>query len=229
MDNSISKDVFVYNDGKFIADQRYISTEDKFVLNYENERREFSCTLTDLEDLAYGYLYTNGLIESKDNIKTIRIEKDHGQLDMGEGQRSYKKSVNTRISIHEIIESIKDFNKASEKNSKTKAAHNCSLYIRGKLVLFRDDVARHNAFDKLIGACVKNDLDLYNTLVITTGRLSYSMVKKLASIGALAGITLAKPTESAIGLAKDNNMILIGEAREDGRFTVFTGKDQIIL
>lgn len=132
-----------------------------------------------------------------------------------------------RLATGQIVDRVEDLNRLSETYRKTHGVHNMVLATPGEVLLFRDDIGRHNAVDMVVGHLFMHGIPLDDKIFITTGRLTSEIIIKAAKVRIPVLISRNTATSLAIELARSLNITLIGYARA-GKFTVYSGWERIL-
>jgi FdhD protein len=136
-------------------------------------------------------------------------------------------SSDVTFSAEEIQAAQSSVPEAQRLNALTRAVHAAAFWTpRHGLVALREDVGRHNALDKLVGAMAASGYRAEEGIVLLSSRVSVEMVQKAAVLGAPIIVAVSAPTALAVRVADAAGLTLIGIARNDG-FEIFTHSGRI--
>ncbi|MDH5695982.1 MAG: formate dehydrogenase accessory sulfurtransferase FdhD [Dehalococcoidia bacterium] len=214
------------------------------------------CSPTNLNYLAVGFLSSEGLIKSKDDIKKIIVDDHRGVVQVetemdrevakelslkrlvtsagGRGVPFGKASLgqakvasNIEISAHEVFALIDEFVQYSQVFKATGGVHSAALCDKQSILVFSEDIGRHNAIDKIFGECILKDIPTEGRLIITSGRVSSEILLKVAKRNIPLLISKSAPTNLGVRLANDLGITLVGFARGK-RMNVYTNEWRIM-
>jgi len=119
-----------------------------------------------------------------------------------------------RVPLAELHQALSDLQARQPLNAQTGSVHAAAWALPGKgIQLVREDVGRHNALDKVIGALIRSGADCSAGYALITSRASYEMVQKAATVGITLLAAVSAPTALAIRLALETRQTLVGFAR----------------
>lgn len=133
-----------------------------------------------------------------------------------------------RVAVPALRRALEELRAGQAINARTGATHAAGwVALDGTLRLAREDVGRHNALDKLIGAMHRAGCDPADGFAVVTSRASYEMAMKAASAGISLMAAVSAPTALAIALADRTRLTLVGFARADGH-AVYTHGERLL-
>ena len=133
----------------------------------------------------------------------------------------------TRFAASAISRAMRELAARQPLNDTTGAVHAAGWSdSEGAILLVREDIGRHNALDKLVGALTRSSVDAASGFIVLTSRGSFELVQKAAVLGATLVATVSAPTGLAVRMAADAGITLAGFAR-DGRVTVYTHPERV--
>ncbi|WP_414469805.1 formate dehydrogenase accessory sulfurtransferase FdhD [Methanobacterium sp. ACI-7] len=208
----------------------------------------FSMSPANLKEFVIGYLLGEGLLSSKDDIsklkiedKLIEVETDLADFDLRRelvmssdcfgGMRSKidltkKVESDHKITKEMVLEASKKLRESSSIWSATGGTHIAALVTEDDFIAI-EDVSRHVAIDKVVGAAELRGIDFSNCFMFSSGRMPGDMIIKIARIGIPIIASKSAPTSSGYMVGEEANVTIIGFVRGK-RFNIYTHPERVI-
>lgn len=207
-------------------------------------------------ELALGYMLSEGIIASREDISSfsikrgaIFIELSHGLPDAPtpairtltsgcgggitftypQGIKDIKK-IRSGLSVpwDKVLELTSRFRKGSPLFERTGGVHSAALSDGEEFIAFADDIGRHNAVDKVFGRCLLDGTDTPDRILFTTGRVSSEILLKCAKRGVPLIISRGAPTSLALTLGERLGITVAGFVR-GRKMNVYTHPERVSL
>jgi len=127
-----------------------------------------------------------------------------------------------------ISDLMEEFRKRSEIHRRTGGVHAAALADRTGMLVFREDIGRHNAVDKVIGAHLIRENSYTGKILLTSGRLSSEILQKASACGLPIVVSRSAPTDRSVILARERKITLVGFAR-GRRMNIYSGEERIVV
>ena len=132
------------------------------------------------------------------------------------------------VTKEEILELMKKFRSISNLFLKTGGVHSAALVDRKNILLFAEDIGRHNAVDKLIGKAFLAGIPVTDKVLLSSGRISGEILTKVIRNRIPVLISRTAPTCMSITHAEDHGVTLVGFARGN-RMNIYTHPQRVVL
>jgi FdhD protein len=230
--------------------------EEKPLSIYLNQQKlaTLMCTPREQKALAIGFLFSEGFIEGRGEIKRVVYDSKNEQIKVftvkktkfprsflldqtftsGCGKRkSFTKikdlnlledvriDLGFTLSPDEIERRMKEFEVRSSVFKQTGGTHSSALASKEKILLFKEDIGRHNAVDKILGECLLKKIPPQDKLLLTSGRISSDILLKAHRAKINLIVSRSAVTSLAVDLAQKLGITLIGFARGK-RMNIYT-------
>ena len=227
--------------------EKIVNDEEIEMTINDNFSRRFSISPNSLREFTVGYLLGEGLTGSIDNItnisideNTIKTEIDLADFDIRKelvvgsdcfgGWRTKiefvgKVKSDFAINKNELFDAFTKLKKEATVWHETGGTHIAGLVYEDKFIAI-EDVSRHVAVDKVIGAAAIKKYDLSKSFIVYSGRMPADMLIKIARVGIPIIASNAAPTSSGFSVAEEARITMVGFVRGE-RFNIYTHPHRI--
>ncbi len=132
------------------------------------------------------------------------------------------KTVTAKLTVtpEQIFQLAAELQERSTLYRATRGCHNALLATPEKILIFREDIGRHNAIDMICGECFLDNIPTEDKLIVSTGRIASEILLKAIRLGVPILVSGSAATRFSIDLARRTNMTVIGQVRH-GRMVVY--------
>ncbi len=257
--NGMSKQVHYqqFENGDWRAIDGAVITETPVSLTVNSEVwLTFMCTPVDLEAMAVGFLFNEGLIQTIDEIAQVRLCASGDNIDVWSnvplekptqwrrtsgctgGVTSVESTVIERPTLilqnggvlnpHQVTGLLDDLFNAQDLYRQTGGVHTSCLTDGAAKRIAAEDIGRHNTLDKLAGLYLMGKEEFERHIILTTGRISSEMLQKAYRLRASFVISRTSPSSLSIELAEQYGITLIGYTRRN-RFNIYTHPERVLF
>jgi FdhD protein len=218
------------NGGCTTARERIIK-ETTLTINVDGRLHATAVIMAALEkEYVTGLLYTQGIIRRAGDIESLTIKNNIAEVRLTRGRRKPTYTgvrSNFTVKHEDIFTCVKAILK-SPVFTETEAVHSAGLFYKAKeTIAIAEDLGRHNALDKVIGAGVMQYLDFKHTLAASTGRQPLEMILKCMQAKIPAIATKGVPTTLAVAAAEKAGITIAGLVRGD-TMIIYSRPERII-
>ena len=216
------------------------------------ELATFMCTPHRLEELALGFLRSEGIIQSQADIDLLTLSESGTCVDVWLRDLSFdlpKRAIITSgcgggvtfddlsgrhtpleggptITPGQIEQLMKQLHLSAELYNQVRGVHTSALSDGRDLLLVAQDVGRHNTIDRLWGQALQQSLPTAGKILLASGRISSEMLNKAAKMQIPIVVSRTSPTSLSLQLGRAWNISIIGYARGN-RFRVYSAPERI--
>ncbi|WP_300409889.1 formate dehydrogenase accessory sulfurtransferase FdhD [Lagierella sp.] len=232
-DRTLKYEVLTYNDGNCSRGIENVVEEvnTKVIVN---GKKTFNLTSSpfNIEELVIGNMWMRNLLDKKEDIKTIKYTKGLIEVELNillrEEERKYRvvKSDLT-LAKKQVPILMKELQDRANLFSRTGGVHNAAISDGQRLLVFMEDIGRHNTVDKLMGYCILNDISLEDKIMVFSGRIPFEIINKLSKMNVPIFISKSAPTSLGVEMARKYNITLCGFTRGE-RYHIYSDDGRIL-
>ena len=227
----------------------------KLIVN-RREVATLICSPHDLRFLAAGFLRLQGFVQTVSDFHMLSVCNDFGIANVGirgdlpdtlkpvltsgcgagisftgnhqTKNRSTQCATSQRAYLPaEIFGMMEQLARLAENYKSHGGIHSAAVGDGTSILLYAEDLGRHNTLDRIAGEALLKGIDLSGTLLVTSGRVSTELAAKAAMLGISVIASRTSPTDMAVKMCEEEGILLIGYVRGT-RFTIYTCPERVV-
>ncbi|GAI51410.1 unnamed protein product, partial [marine sediment metagenome] len=171
-----------------------------------------------------GFLFSIGLLKGKEEIDKLELDESKGmvwvEIEKGKDlphltlSGIYNSGANIKdqakvesqieVASYEVFSLVEEFQNHSEIFISTGGVHSAALCDKKDILVFKEDIGRYNAMDKVFGECILRDIPTEEQMILTSCRISSEILLRVAKRNIPILISISAPTNLAVRLAADS-------------------------
>ncbi len=197
------------------------------------------CSPLDQDALALGFLFNEGVIASREDVRLVRVNTSRASVDVFlhreqvqpprrmiltsgcGGGVTFQDAVASLPALESafsttpqaLLDRMRDLYQAASLFAQVRGVHTSILAAPDRLLLSAEDIGRHNTLDKLAGKALQQAIPTRDRILLTSGRVSTEMVTKARHMGVPLIASRTSPTSASLALAQGWNICVVGYLR----------------
>ncbi|MBT9135307.1 MAG: Sulfurtransferase FdhD [Firmicutes bacterium] len=243
-----------FNDGHTEDIVDLVAAESVLTIQVNGERQGLTmCSPSHLKELALGYLLAGGIISTATRVTGFSVDEEKvmvnvlvpefralpnrtpvrtsgcglGEVYLEALSEIGKNSSPLNLTIEQLFSAVTTLGIQSHIFRQTGGVHSAGLYHVGELGMFFEDIGRHNAIDKVLGCAFLQEIDLWMSALVMSGRISSEMVLKAGRMRVPVLVSRSAPTSLAVDLAGRLGITLVGFVR-GRRLNIYTCPERVL-
>ena len=209
----------------------------------------FYCSPLDLEALAVGFLWNEGIISDLNEIKNLSVNAENSRIDVSllntiknkktllrsssgmsvedqtekeQLENPFRTTANNIIQLYDVFLSKQNLHKSAG------GFHSAALSDGEIVNQTVEDLGRHNCLDKIYGRYLLDGMPFIPQLILLSGRISSEMIHKILKMNIPVIVSRTTPTTRAVEIAEANDITIIGYLRR-GKFSIFSNPHRVLF
>lgn len=217
------------------------------------ELATFMCSPRDLDKMALGFLYNEGIIERREDVRSLHISRNDcvdvwlqnseailperpivtagcgGGVTFDDLSKEYSPlNVDLRVTPPQLAGVMRRMHLGATLYQRARGIHTAALATGDELLLQVEDVGRHNCLDKLAGAALQDGVETRGCIILTSGRISSEMLNKARRLESPIVCSRTSPTSLSVQMAEAWNITIVAYLRQE-RMRVYTHANRVVI